>query len=186
MEMPNSTQSVDPTTDSIVTPQTAKESRAIHRCEARKRDGSVCGFYVGTVFLDGLWRCQHHRPKKRPETAAPVPKLPRPPVAALKSPADAATLASWAAVQGSLGRLDHQRSGAIVAACREFRQAWAAQDTHAKQIAVVVAWERLLDAQDLGDRDAITGAREGLRRCFAALGFPREAYTVPRPGDPTT
>ena len=109
-------------TESTLNP--AKESRAVHRCEALKRDGTVCGRYVATLFLDGIWRCPGHRPRNTLARApGDVPKLPRPPVTHLHEPQDAMRLASWAAIQSSLGRLDHQRSNSIVTACREFRRA---------------------------------------------------------------
>src|SRR5258705_8931720 len=84
----------------------AHESRAVHPCEALKRNGQICGRYVATVFFNGLFRCPSHRPRRlKDATSGTAPKPPRPPITSLKEPSDAVRLSSWAAVQGALGRL---------------------------------------------------------------------------------
>jgi hypothetical protein len=105
------------------------ESRSIHRCEAQKIDGKICGFYVGTTLLDGRWLCHHHRPNKR-LTLAPkgTVKVPKPPISSPQNPAEALQLMQWAAGQAARGRISKQHADAVCATCRELRITWAAMD----------------------------------------------------------
>src|SRR5256885_14538657 len=111
--------------DTIPTPATDQESRTVHRCEAFTPDGVACRYWVATVFVEGRWLCHHHRPKDAPEPEAPGMAPARPPVKALRKPADALALASWAALEMAAGHISPQRCAPTVAACKEYRIAWA-------------------------------------------------------------
>jgi hypothetical protein len=188
--------------DSIVTPQESRQDaprlhdpgmtndpvpratdgrREIQRCEVLKRNGDVCGRYVATLFLDGLWRCPSHRPRNTvPRAPGEKPqKLPKPPVTALTTPADAVALSSWAAIQTALGRLDHQRANSITASCRAFRLAYAAADTSADTLRRLTAIGRGLE-KILADDPANARAHLAeLRRFYADTEAPEA------PAEPT-
>jgi len=160
----------------------AQESRAVHRCESLRRDGTVCNRYVATLWVDGAWRCPSHRP--RTNITAPgeaAPKLPKPPVNALTDPADALKLSSWAAIQLARGRLDHQRANALATQCREFRRCFAVEARHKQELALVAAWELAMNAEEAGDRDTLTEARAQMRTLFTQMGVPEKNYRRPNP-----
>jgi hypothetical protein len=160
----------------IVPDPPAKESRAVHRCEALKRDGRTCGRYVAVIWVDSTWKCPSHRPfvrEKAPGIPGTPPRLPRPPVTALTSPSDALRLGSWAAIQLARGRLDHQRANAIAATCREFRQSWReaarVEETSRRIIEMADAFERVLTASNTGDRAGAKAALADAQRLLAEL-----------------
>jgi len=168
------------TNDTIAT---ATETRTVHRCEKLKRDGTVCGFYVGTVFYDGGWACAHHRPRNKPKDPNTPRRLPKAPVTDLKEPADAVRLAAWAAIQSARGRLPKQYASAVLDACREFRAGWAlAQDTQAADELIKATCDYWKALQLGDDRAAQAAQRTALDAIGELLGHRPEASTTPGPG----
>ena len=122
---PLMTPATTPPESPAVTPLPASETRQVHRCEAVKRDGSTCSYYVATILTPDGWRCYHHRPKPSADPAVTAQPAPRPPKGGkIEDPEDAQRLAAWAAQQVSLGQLPHQRGNSIANLCREFRRAF--------------------------------------------------------------
>src|SRR5712672_2094135 len=76
---PLMTPATTPPESPAVTPLPASETRQVHRCEAVKRDGSTCSYYVATILTPDGWRCYHHRPKPSADPAVTAQPAPRPP-----------------------------------------------------------------------------------------------------------
>jgi len=152
----------------------------VHRCEVETQDGRRCGRYVATILYDGLWRCPSHRPRNKPQ-GPPDETAPAsaPPVKALRKPADALALASWAALEMAAGHISPQRCAQTVAACKEYRIAWAQEDRNRTELEVIATWYKALDADAAGDRVAYAEHMAALRPLLVALGIKFEPYEVP-------
>ena len=129
----------------------------MHRCEALRvkgpKAGQPCGFYVGTLLVDGSWRCRHHRAKSADEVPEPDKPAPRPPKGGrIDDPDDAQRLAAWGAQQVALGHLPHQRGNSIANLCREYRQAFKESGTLAKWMMSANLLRRSAEAARRGDR----------------------------------
>ena len=90
------------------------------RCGGTKKDGSPCGMLGASPTPDGL-RCRHHGAPPAPG-ASRKPRVPRPPVDALRTVADALALSSWASLMAARGRLSNGQVAAVLGACKEWRQ----------------------------------------------------------------
>ncbi len=97
------------------------EPGADRQCSAMTGTGR-CGQRMTLLTASG-YRCRFHRgggPREQ--------RRPRLPVRALRTLADAATLASWAALQAANGRMAASEAGSIAALIREWRQSFG--DAH--------------------------------------------------------
>lgn len=100
-------------------PEEGREASGQLPCEALTKAGRPCGRVVGSRrTADGTWKCRSHAGRAPGEASAR-------PVAAIRSHRDVERLTEWVALQLADGKLENQQGAAIVAACREWRQARA-------------------------------------------------------------
>lgn len=131
----------------------APDSRKSSPCSMTTKRGRACGRTVGVRDYGDGPRCPSHKPR----SVAPAPL--RAPVRSIKSPQDAMTLASWAAIAVAEGKLSASAGHAIVHAAKEFRLAFADAGTMERARVLLERMEK--DADEFANlRRIVALARE--------------------------